>query len=42
MNLVDVNFDIGHCSGSKITKMEHIKDKIRYTMFLIWTHSIFN
>lgn len=37
MNLVDVNFDIGYFRGSKITKMEHIKDKIRYTTFLIWT-----
>ena len=33
MNLVDVNFDIGYCRGSKITKMEHIS----YTTFLIWT-----
>lgn len=37
MNLVDVNFYIGYCRGSKITKMEHIKDKISYTTFLIWT-----
>ena len=27
MNLVDVNFDIGYCSGSKITKWSTLKIK---------------